>query len=64
MLDRNAVFALFASSAAASANTNTANSYESDDKVDRKLARFNNDSIIESKKKKKKVQGVSASARG
>ena len=36
----------------ATANTNTANSYETDDKVDRKLARFNNDSIIESKKKK------------
>lgn len=52
------------SSASASTNANTTSSVETDDKVDRKLARFNNDSIIESKKKKKKVQGVSASSRG
>ena len=52
------------SSAAASSNANTTSSVETDDKVDRKLARFNADSIIESKKKKKKVQGISASSRG
>jgi len=51
------------SSASASVNA-TINDVLTDDKADRKLARFNNDSIIESKKKNKKVVAVSASAKG
>ena len=37
--------------ASASTNVNAAKDTVTDDKADRKLARFNNDSIIESKKK-------------
>ncbi len=48
--------------ASASTNVNAAKDTVTDDKADRKLARFNNDSIIESKKKRKKVQAVSASS--
>jgi len=48
--------------ASASTNVNAAKDTITDDKADRKLARFNNDSIIESKKKRKKVQAVSASS--
>lgn len=47
-------------SASVSTNANINNTTKSDDKEDRKLARFNTDSMIESKKKKKKVQAVSA----
>ena len=50
---------------AASATTNASinQAIESEDKADRKLARFNEESIIESRKKKKKVVAVSASSR-
>ena len=51
-------------SASASANINTNESILTDDKADRKLSRFNTESIIESKKKMKKVQAVSASSGG
>lgn len=51
-------------SASASANANTKDNTSTDDKEDRKLTRFNEDSMIESKKKKKKVMAVSASSRG
>lgn len=47
-------------SASVSANANINNSTKTDDKEDRKLARFNTDSMIDSKKKKKKVQAVIA----
>ena len=47
-------------SALVSTNANINNTTQTDDKEDRKLARFNTDSMIESKKKKKKVQAVSA----
>ncbi len=47
-------------SASVSTNANINNTTKTDDKEDRKLARFNSDSMIESKKKKKKVQAVSA----
>lgn len=47
-------------SASVSTNANINNTTQTDDKEDRKLARFNTDSMIESKKKKKKVQAVSA----
>lgn len=50
--------------ASASTNVNINNSKMTDEKEDKRLARFNNDSIIESKKKKKKVMAVSASSRG
>ncbi len=46
----------------ASANSNITNNTETDDKADRKLTRFNTDSMIESKKKRKKVMAVSASS--
>ncbi len=49
--------------AAVTTNANINNSTSTDDKEDRKLSRFNMDSIIESKKKMKKVTAVSA-ARG
>lgn len=55
---------ILSASASASTNSNIANNTETDDKADRRLTRFNNDSIIESKKKRKKVVGVSASAGG
>ncbi len=51
-------------SASASANINAGESILTDDKADRKLSRFNTESIIESKKKMKKVQAVSASSGG
>lgn len=50
--------------ASASTNVNAAKDTVTDDKADRKLARFNNDSIIESKKKRKKVQAVSGAKGG
>jgi len=50
--------------AASSTNINAAGTTETDDKADRRLTRFNADSIIESKKKHKKVLAVSASSGG
>lgn len=50
--------------AAATTSANIKSNVTTDDKADRKLSRFNMDSIIESKKKKKKVQAVSASSKG
>lgn len=47
-------------SASVSANANINDTTKTDDKEDRKLARFNTDSMIDSKKKKKKVQAVIA----
>lgn len=49
-------------SASAATNANLNDTTTTDDKADRKLSRFNTESIIESKKKKKKVQAVSASS--
>ena len=46
-------------SASATVNANPKDRIHTDDKADKKLARFNNDSIIESKKKRKKVVAVS-----
>lgn len=51
-------------SASATVNADVKNNVETDDKADRKLTRFNADSIIESKKKKKKVQAISATSGG
>lgn len=51
-------------SASATANANITESIFTDDKVDKKLSRFNTESMIESKKKMKKVQAVSASSGG
>ena len=51
-------------SASASANANTLETTLTDDKADRKLSRFNTESIIESKKKMKKVQAISAASGG
>lgn len=51
-------------SASASSNSNIGDNVLTDDKADRKLARFNTESIIESKKKRKKVQGVFATSKG
>lgn len=51
-----------AASAAINASANIVKSTNTDDKLARKLSRFNNDSIIESRKKMKKVQAVSASS--
>lgn len=50
--------------AAASSNVsaNIVKTTNTDDKLTRKLSRFNNDSIIESRKKMKKVQAVSAAS--
>lgn len=50
--------------ASATTNADVKSNTQTDDKADRKLSRFNMDSIIESKKKRKKVQGVSASSKG
>lgn len=50
--------------ASASTNAGIVKNTTTDDKVERKLARFNNDSIIESRKKMKKVQAVSAASGG
>lgn len=51
-----------AASASINASANIVKSTNTDDKLSRKLSRFNNDSIIESRKKMKKVQAVSASS--
>lgn len=51
-------------SASATTNADAKSNTQTDDKADRKLSRFNMDSIIESKKKRKKVQAVSASSKG
>ena len=51
-----------AASASINASANIVKSTNTDDKLARKLSRFNNDSIIESRKKMKKVQAVSASS--
>ena len=51
-----------AASASINAGSNIVKSTNTDDKLARKLSRFNNDSIIESRKKMKKVQAVSASS--
>ena len=50
--------------ASASTNAGIVKNTTTDDKVERKLSRFNNDSIIESRKKMKKVQAVSAASGG
>ena len=50
--------------ASATTNADIKSNTQTDDKADRKLSRFNMDSIIESKKKRKKVQAISASSRG
>lgn len=50
--------------ASATTNADVKSNTQTDDKADRKLSRFNMDSIIESKKKRKKVQGISASSKG
>lgn len=48
--------------ASSNASANIVNTTNTDDKLTRKLSRFNNDSIIESRKKMKKVQAVSAAS--
>lgn len=48
--------------ASINASANIVKTTNTDDKLARKLSRFNNDSIIESRKKMKKVQAVSASS--
>lgn len=53
---------ILAATVSSNAATKTTASTNTDDKIERKLARFNQDSIIESKKKKKKVMAVSASS--
>lgn len=53
---------IVAASASINAGSNIVQSTNTDDKLSRKLSRFNNDSIIESRKKMKKVQAVSASS--
>lgn len=53
---------LTSQAASASTNANINDTTTTDDKADRKLSRFNTESIIESKKKKKRVQAVSASS--
>ena len=50
--------------ASATTNADVKSNTQTDDKADRKLSRFNMESIIESKKKRKKVQGISASSKG
>ena len=46
--------------AAASTGVNLASALDTTDKSEKKLTRFNNDSIIESRKKAKKVMAISA----
>lgn len=53
---------IVAASASINAGSNIVKSTNTDDKLSRKLSRFNNDGIIESRKKMKKVQAVSASS--
>lgn len=48
--------------ASSNASANIVKTTNTDDKLTRKLSRFNNDSIIESRKKMKKVQTVSAAS--
>lgn len=48
--------------ASSNASANIVKTTNTDDKLTRKLSRFNNDSIIESRKKMKKVQAVSAAS--
>lgn len=48
--------------ASSNASANIVKTTNTDDKLTRKLSRFNNDSIIESRKKMKKVQAVSATS--
>ena len=50
--------------ASATANANSVDKAETDDKAEKKLARFNKETEIESRKKRKRVNAVSASARG
>ncbi len=50
--------------ASASANVDTGNIVETDDKVEKKLVRFNKETELLSRKKRKKVNAVSASSRG
>ena len=50
--------------ASATANANSVDKAETDDKAEKKLARFNKETEIESRKKRKKVIAVSASTRG
>ena len=48
--------------ASSNASANIVKTTNTDDKLTRRLSRFNNDSIIESRKKMKKVQAVSAAS--
>lgn len=48
--------------ASSNASANIVKTTNTDDKLTRKLSRFNNDSIIESRKKMKKVQAISATS--
>lgn len=48
--------------ASSNASANIVKTTNTDDKLTRKLSRFNNDSIIESRKKMKKVQAISAAS--
>ncbi len=50
--------------ASATANANSVDRTETDDKAEKKLARFNKETEIESRKKRKKVIAVSSSSRG
>lgn len=50
--------------ASASANVDTGNIVETDEKTDKKLLRFNQETEIQSRKKRKKVNAVSSSSRG
>lgn len=50
--------------ASASANVDTTNIVETDDKAERKLVRFNKETELLSRKKRKKVNAVSSSSRG
>ena len=64
MQEDNEIVDITQLSASASANANITETVFTDDKADKKLSRFNAESIIESKKKMKKVQAVSASSGG
>ena len=50
--------------ASATANANSVDRTDTDDKAEKKLARFNKETEIESRKKRKRVIAVSASTRG
>lgn len=50
--------------ASATANANSVEIYDTDDKADKKLARFNKETELESRRRRKRVNAVSASTRG